>query len=83
MTTRLMEDPKSESEPGEGRLASTLDEMMDQTLRAKYDFWIQILPNWADGSTEGVYMSTYQKGRGQQTPQPAPHGVSAASGPAR
>jgi len=62
--------------PSEGRriadrvdLASriTNDEFstMDHTLQARYDVWIQTLKNHPIRVEGGVYLSTFQKGRGQ------------------
>ena len=37
----------------------------DNTLQARYGFWIQTLRNHPIGVHQGVYLSTFQKGRGQ------------------
>jgi len=38
---------------------------LDHTLKARYDVWIQTLKNHPIGIEEGIYVSTFQKGRGQ------------------
>ena len=67
--TMMLEDTKLGWEPRERNSDSAerpaLDEMLEQTLHAKHDFWIQTLPSSSNGSSEGVYLSTFQKGRGQ------------------
>ena len=37
----------------------------DHTLQAQYDMWIQTLKNHPTRIVGGVYLSTFQKGRGQ------------------
>jgi hypothetical protein len=37
----------------------------DNTLQARYGVWIQTLKNHPIGTYEGVYLSTFQRGRGQ------------------
>lgn len=37
----------------------------DNTLQARYGVWIQTLKNHPIGIHEGVYLSTFQRGRGQ------------------
>lgn len=54
--------PDSDPDTAEG---SALDEMLAETIHAKHDFWIQTIPSSSDGSNDGVYLSTFQKGRGQ------------------
>jgi len=39
--------------------------IIDHTLQARYDMWIQTLKNHPIGIEGGVYVSTFQKGRGQ------------------
>jgi len=48
-------------------LRTTNDEFspMDHTLQAQYDVWIQTLKNHPIRVDGGVYLSTFQKGRGQ------------------
>ena len=38
---------------------------IDQTLQARHDMWIQTLKNHPVRIEGGVYLSTFQKGRGQ------------------
>ena len=38
---------------------------IDHTLQARYDMWIQTLKNHPIRIEAGVYVSTFQKGRGQ------------------
>ena len=60
--------------PSEGRsIAERVDQettndvfsTMDHTLQAQYDVWIQTLKNHPIRVDGGVYLSTFQKGRGQ------------------
>lgn len=44
---------------------SGLESMLDHTLRTRHDFWIQTIRSSTDGSDLGIYLSTFQKGRGQ------------------
>jgi len=37
----------------------------DNTLQARYGFWIQTLKNHPIGIHKGIYLSTFQRGRGQ------------------
>jgi hypothetical protein len=37
----------------------------DNTLQARYGVWIQTMKNHPIGIHEGVYLSTFQRGRGQ------------------
>ncbi|HJQ77147.1 MAG TPA: hypothetical protein VJ948_07775 [Acidimicrobiia bacterium] len=68
MTTTLSENRVESGqlhENSEPVRSPSLDEMLDQTLRAKHDFWIQTVRSDSHGSTDGIHLSTFQTGRGQ------------------
>ena len=50
---------------GREQALSDRSDSSHHVLRARYDFWIQILKNHPLDISEGVYVSTFQKGRGQ------------------
>ena len=52
--------PPSASSASMDRLSGT-----DQMVKARYGVWIQTLKNHPIGIDEGVFLSTFQSGRGQ------------------
>jgi len=55
--------PQQRTDPGPPTI-ERLDDS-DNTLQARYGVWIQTLKNHPIGIHEGVYLSTFQRGRGQ------------------
>jgi hypothetical protein len=55
--------PQQPTDPGPPTI-ERLDDS-DNTLQARYGVWIQTLKNHPIGIHEGVYKSTFQRGRGQ------------------
>ena len=63
-TERHREEQSMRQPPDPARtMIEPLDDP-DNTLQARYGFWIQTLRNHPIG-VQGVYLSTFQKGRGQ------------------
>jgi hypothetical protein len=50
---------------GSGRTTVEPSDDSDNTLHGRYGFWIQTLKNNPIGIHRGVYLSTFQRGRGQ------------------
>jgi hypothetical protein len=57
----------SEPEPTDPASPELIDRLSrtDDTLKARYGVWIQTSKNHPIGIEEGVYLSTFQEGRGQ------------------
>ena len=75
MTTTLSENRVESGqlhENSEPVRSPSLDEMLDQTLRAKHDFWIQTVRSDSHGSTDGIHLSTFQRA-GANTSPPSRH----------